>query len=64
MIDANDTFDPASVAAADADTGKILWVRCGGHLERALKAAHLLVEGGGFGVVALDLADIAMEIDA
>jgi hypothetical protein len=34
-----------------------LWVRCGGNAEHALKAADLLVQGGGFGLVVMDLAD-------
>jgi len=35
---------------------RLIWVRsCGA--ERALKAADLLIQGGGFGVVVLDLGD-------
>jgi len=30
LIDASDSFDPASAKAAGMDFGKLLWVRCGG----------------------------------
>jgi hypothetical protein len=57
MVDAEDAFDPASAAAAGVRLDRLLWVRCGHNAERALKAADLLIQGGGFGVVALDLGD-------
>src|SRR5690242_18012080 len=56
LVDASDAFDPKSAAAVDLN--RLLWVRCGGDAERALKAADLIVQGGGFGLVVLDLADI------
>jgi recombination protein RecA len=55
LVDAEDEFDPASAAAAGADLRRLLWVRCGHNAEHALKAADLLIQGGGFGVVAMDL---------
>ena len=58
LVDAGDAFDPASAAACGVDLGRLLWVRCGGHPEHALRAADLLVQGGGFGCVALDLGEI------
>src|SRR5205814_960898 len=30
LVDAHDTFDPASAAAAGADLARLLWIRCGG----------------------------------
>jgi len=57
LIDAEDAFDPASAAAAGVRLSQVLWVRCGGNVEHALKAADLLAQGGGFGIVALDLAE-------
>jgi len=56
-IDTAGNFDPASAAAAGADLDRILWVNCGGNAEHALKAVDLLTQGGGFGVVVLDMAD-------
>jgi hypothetical protein len=59
VIDPHDRFDPASAAAAGVDLSRLLWVRDTGDHERALKAAHLVLQAGGFGVVALDLADVS-----
>jgi hypothetical protein len=57
LVDASDAFDPASAAAAGVRLERLLWVRCSGNAEHALKAADLLVQGGGFGLVVMDLAD-------
>lgn len=57
LVDAADAFDPVSAAAAGADLRHLLWVRCGGNAEKALKATDLLIQGGGFGLVILDLGD-------
>jgi recombination protein RecA len=57
LVDADDTFDPATAAAAGVRLESVLWVRCGKDAEAALKAADLLIQGGGFGVVAMDLGD-------
>ncbi|MDQ6677790.1 MAG: DNA recombination/repair protein RecA [Acidobacteriota bacterium] len=58
LIDASDSFDPRTAAEAGVQLPNLLWVRCGGGAENALKAADLIVQAGGFGVVALDLAGI------
>jgi hypothetical protein len=58
LVDATDAFDPASAAAAGVDLARVLWVRCGGDAERALKVADLLAQGGGFGLVVMDLGDV------
>jgi recombination protein RecA len=57
LVDASDAFDPASAAAAGVQLERLLWIRCGGNAEHALKAVDLLVQGGGFGLVVMDLAD-------
>jgi recombination protein RecA len=58
LVDTSDSFDPVRAAAAGVDLDRLLWVRCGGDAGRAMKAVDLLIQGGGFGVVALDLADV------
>lgn len=58
IVDAGDALDPASAAAAGVDLARLLWVRCGGDAERALKAVDLLVQAGGFGVIVMDLGDV------
>jgi hypothetical protein len=57
LVDAEDAFDPLSAAAAGVCLERLLWVRCGHNTEHALKAADLLIQGGGFGLVAMDLGD-------
>src|SRR5581483_7801039 len=57
LVDAEDAFDPPSAAAAGVRLDRLLWIRCGRNVEHALKAADLLIHGGGFGVVAMDLGD-------
>ncbi len=84
LVDANDSFDPASAAAAGVNLARLLWVRCNqssgvtsskkysksgfsagfafSHaLEQVLKVTDLLLQGGGFGMVVLDLGDIPVE---
>jgi hypothetical protein len=58
LIDTSDRFDPASAEAAGLDLAKLLWVREIGDAVRALKAMNLVLQAGGFGVVAFDVADV------
>lgn len=60
LIDAGGNFDPISAAEAGVDLKRVLWVRCGGSAENALKAVDLVIQAGGFGVVALDLAGVSV----
>jgi hypothetical protein len=59
LVDACDTFDPASAAARGLHLARVLWVRERGDASRALKAFSLILQAGGFGLVVLDLADVA-----
>jgi recombination protein RecA len=59
LVDGNDAFDPASAAAAGVDLKRLLWVRCR-QLEQVLKATDLLLQGGGFGRVVMDLSDLPL----
>jgi hypothetical protein len=65
VVDASDALDPQSVADAGVELNRLLWVRCGENsphaehgLEQLLRAADLLLESGGFGLIALDLGDL------
>jgi len=60
LIDARDSFDPRSAEAAGVELRQLLWVRCRG-LDQSLRAADLVIQGGGFGFIALDLSDVAPE---
>jgi recombination protein RecA len=62
LIDVDDTFDPASATAAGVALDRMLWIRCGSDAERALKVTDLIVQGGGFGLVAMDLGSTPPEI--
>jgi hypothetical protein len=87
LIDASDSFDPLSAAAAGVNLKRLLWVRCGSPsramsqkrrpagslqewqqhrmedpVEQALRAADLLLQSGGFGMVALDLAGVPVKM--
>jgi hypothetical protein len=61
-VDTFDAFDPEYAQNAGVDLSSLLWVRCRGDrnqsarsCEKALKAADVLVQGGGMGAVVLDL---------
>lgn len=74
VVDSLDRFDPAVAAAAGVDIMRVLWVRgpseglslkfrdrpflADALVRRALRAADLIIRAGGFGIVALDLADL------
>ena len=74
LVDACDTFDPASAAAHGVDLSYLLWIRpgpstwlgtgpstslgTGRDATVALKAYSLVLQAGGFGLALLDLADV------
>src|SRR5438309_5328289 len=57
LVDGNDAFDPKSAAAAGVDLNRLLWIRCR-KLDHVLKTTDLLLQGGGFGRVVMDLTDL------
>ena len=57
LVDARDSFDPATAHAAGVTLKQLLWVRCH-DLDQALRATDLLIQSGGFGLVAVDLSDV------
>jgi hypothetical protein len=61
LVDARDSFDPYLANAAGVALKQLLWVRCQ-NADQALRATDLLIQGGGFGLVAVDLSDIAPKI--
>jgi RecA DNA recombination protein len=67
LVDAGDCLDPGSVEAAGLALDRVLWVRCRHKdhkkksplpLEQAFKATDILVQNGGFALIAVDLASI------
>lgn len=57
LVDGRDGFDPQSAEAAGVSLDRLLWVRCQ-NIQQSLRATDLLLQGGGFGLIALDLTDI------
>ena len=59
LVDGNDAFDPKSAAEAGVELNRLLWIRCH-KLEQVLKTTDLLLQGGGFGRVVMDLTDLPL----
>ena len=75
LIDTCDRLDVSSVVAASVDFERLLWIRGSDTMmrnavtsvsdrvvDRALKALNLVLQAGGFGVVAIDLADVPLPV--
>jgi hypothetical protein len=66
VVDTCDNLDVASAAAAGIDLDRLLWIRGESFdslrslriVDRALKGLNLVLQAGGFGVVAIDFADV------
>jgi hypothetical protein len=63
IIDVRNAFDPLSAAQAGIDLRRILWVRGRGagsevRIDHAFKCVDMILHGGGFGVVILDLSSV------
>ena len=62
LVDASDCFDPESADAVGVCLSRLLWVRCIDRgmkaVEQAFKAADILIQNGGFGVIAIDLGNV------
>jgi hypothetical protein len=59
LVDGNDAFDPQSGMAAGLDLKRLLWIRCH-KLDQVMKSTDLLLQGGGFGRVVMDLTDLPL----
>ncbi|MDQ2840562.1 MAG: DNA recombination/repair protein RecA [Acidobacteriota bacterium] len=57
VVDLFDSFDPLSASAAGVQLERVVWVRCQGNAEHAIRTSDLLVHAGGFGVICLDLCE-------
>jgi recombination protein RecA len=57
LVDGRSSFDPRGAQAAGVALERLLWVRCS-NIEETLRCADLLLHGGGFGMVAVDLCDL------
>lgn len=55
VVDSSDSFDARSAHLAGLALENVLWIKCGGRLEKAFLAADYLVQSKGFGMIWLDL---------
>jgi recombination protein RecA len=78
LVDVSDALDPVSAHAAGVHFEKLLWARCGGSqkslseknferqrkgpVDQALRVTDLLLQSGGFGLVIIDLGDVAVNV--
>lgn len=66
LVDASDAFNPEIGQAAGINFSRLLWVRCGKTkqklrpLEQAFKVTDMLLQSGGFGLIVVDISDIAV----
>jgi hypothetical protein len=73
LVDTCDRLDVASAEAAGVDFNRLLWIRgtdasalrspepaARSPLDRAVKALNLILQAGGFSLVAMDLADVPL----
>lgn len=58
VVDSTGGFDPRSAVLAGVELKDLLWVRCGGDVERSFMSADYLVQGKGFGCIWLDLSGL------
>src|SRR5215470_6820452 len=65
LVDSSDSFDPVSAQAMGVNFSRLLWVRCGKNksrlkpMEQAFKTTDMLLQSGGFGLIAVDLSSLA-----
>jgi len=55
LVDAQDSFDHGCAQFAGVSLQRLLWVRCR-NVDQALRSVDLLLHGGGFSLVAVDLS--------
>ena len=55
VVDSTDSFDPCSAVTSGVEIENLLWVKCGGDIEKAFLSADYLVQAKGFGAVWLNL---------
>lgn len=61
IVDTANSFDPRTASEAGVRLDTLVWIRCNGNVEHAIKSVDLLLHSGGFGVVALDLCDVTSQ---
>lgn len=55
VVDSTEAFDPRSASLAGVQLENLLWVKCGGVIEKAFMSADHLIQAKGFGAIWLNL---------
>lgn len=55
VVDSTNSFDPCSAVTSGVELENLLWVKCGGDIEKTFLSADYLVQAKGFGAVWLNL---------
>jgi hypothetical protein len=55
LVDTNNSFDPSAAVLSGVALQNLLWIRCAGNIEKAFRAADLLLQAKGFGAIWLNL---------
>lgn len=55
VVDSSNSFDPRTAVLAGVELENLLWIKCGGNIEKALMSVDHLVQAKGFGAVWLNL---------
>lgn len=58
VVDSCGGFDACSAVLAGVELENLLWVRCGGNVEKAFMSADYLVQAKGFGCIWLNLCGL------
>ncbi|HYJ89994.1 MAG TPA: hypothetical protein VEV84_01680 [Pyrinomonadaceae bacterium] len=58
IVDSSNSFDPCSATLAGVVLENLLWIKCGGDIEKTFMAADYLVQAKGFGAVWLYLSGL------
>ena len=61
VVDSANSFDPYSAVLAGVELQNLLWVKCGGDIEKAFMSADMLVQAKGFGVVWFNLNGLSQK---
>src|SRR5438874_3879699 len=58
VVDSTGGFDPCMATLAGVELENLLWIRCGGDVEKSFMAADYLVQAKGFGAIWLNLCGL------
>ena len=59
VVDVQNQFHVESAAKAGVRLDHLVWIRCNGNADKAMHAVDLLLHGGGFGMIWLDLCEVS-----